>query len=368
VQLTTPKQYRFDGAVDHVDGWAFHRTRQPSAFSQRVPVLREVCQMRATRRRLDEVIEETRPDILHAHSPVLNGIPALSASRRHELPLVYEVRSLWEDAAVDWGRARYGDLRYRASRALETYVLRRADAVVAICQGLKDEILARGAEAQRVSVVPNAVDVEQFITDRQPDPELRRSLGLEGRIVLGFVGSFFSFEGLDLLLEALGPLVQRRPEVRLLLVGGGPEHDRLVAQAAALGLADTVLFTGRVPHENVGRYYDLVSIFIYPRRRMRLTDLVTPLKPLEAMAQGSIVVASDVGGHKELLVDGERGYLFEADKAGALAAKLEQVIGHQDAWPAMRAAGRRFVETERTWARVVGNYAPVYERLLAGRG
>jgi glycogen synthase len=367
-QMTTPKQYRFDGAVDQVDGWTFHRTQQPSAASQKVPVVRELCQMQATRRRLDEVIEETRPDILHAHSPVLNGVPALSAGRRHGLPVVYEMRSLWEDAAVDWGRARYGDLRYRASRALETYVLRRADAIVTICQGLRGEILQRGIPADRVTVVPNAVDVEQFRTDRKVDVGLRRSLGLEGRVVLGFIGSFFAFEGLDLLLEALGRLVRCQRDVRLLLVGGGPEEDRLKTQAATLGLNEAVVFTGRVPHEDVGRYYDLVTVFIYPRRRMRLTDLVTPLKPLEAMAQGSIVVASDVGGHRELLVDGDRGYLFEADDSESLAAKLEQIIERQQAWPAMRASGRRFVETERTWDRVVAYYAPVYERLLAGRG
>jgi PEP-CTERM/exosortase A-associated glycosyltransferase len=368
VQMTTPKQYRFDGAIDQVDGWTFHRTPQPFAAGQKMPVIREVCQMQATRRRLDEVIEETRPDILHAHSPVLNGIPALWAGRRHGLPVVYEVRSLWEDAAVDWGRARYGDLRYRASRALETYVLGRANAVVAICQGLRDEILERGIPAGRVTIVPNAVNVEQFTMDRQVDAGLQRSLDLEGRIVVGFIGSFFAFEGLDLLLEALSRLLRWRSDVKLLLVGGGPEQDRLVAQAAALGLNDAVVFTGRVPHEEVGRYYDLVTVFVYPRRRMRLTELVTPLKPLEAMAQGSIVVASDVGGHRELLVDGERGYLFRADDAEALAQKLVQVVDDQDAWPARRLAGRRFVEMERTWDRVVAYYAPIYERLSAGRG
>lgn len=366
VQMTTPKQYRFDGAVDQVDGWIFHRTPRPAAASQRLPVIREACQMRATRRRLDEVIEQTRPCILHAHSPVLNGIPALWAARRHRLPLVYEVRSLWEDAAVDWGTARQGDLRYRSTRALETHVLRRADAVVTICEGLKGDILGRGIPAAKVTVVPNAVDVEQFTMDRRVDGALARSLGLEGCVVLGFIGSFYAYEGLDLLLDGAARLLRERSDVKLLMVGGGPEKDRLVVQAAALGLKDSVVFTGRVPHDEVRRYYDLVSLFVYPRHRMRLTDLVTPLKPLEAMAQGSIVVASDVGGHKELLVDGERGYLFKADDAEALAAKLAEVIGHQEAWPAMRAAGRRFVEAERSWDRVVARYAPVYERLLTG--
>lgn len=363
VQMTTPKQYRFDGLVDEAGGWTFYRTPQPAAATQRLPVLRELAQMQRTRARLDEVIEETRPDVLHAHSPVLNGIPALRTARRHGLPLVYEVRSLWEDAAVDWGTARQGDLRYRSTRSLETYVLRHADAIVTICEGLKNDILGRGIEAGKVTVVPNAVDTERFTTERRVDAALQRSLGLEGCIVLGFIGSFYAYEGLKLLMEAMVRLFRERQGVKLLVVGGGPEKERLVAQVDRLGIGDQVVFTGRVPHEQVRRYYDLVTLFVYPRHRMRLTDLVTPLKPLEAMAQGSIVVASDVGGHRELLVDGQRGYLFKADDAGALAGKLAEVIDRQEDWPAMREAGRRYVEIERTWDAVVARYAAVYERL-----
>jgi glycogen synthase len=368
VQLTTPKQYCFNGEVDKVDGWTFHRTPLPGAATQKLPVLREIAQMNRTRRRLDEIIEETRPDIIQAHSPVLNGIPALQAARRHRLPMVYEVRSLWEDAAVDWGTARPGDLRYRATRGLETYVLRRADAVTTICEGLRHDLLGRGLPAGQVTVVPNAVDAEQFTTSRGGDDALRRELGLDGCTVLGFIGSFYAYEGLDLLVEAAARLFRRRQGVKLLMVGGGPEKERLVDQVARLDIADRVVFTGRVPHEHVRRYYDLVTLFVYPRHRMRLTDLVTPLKPLEALAQGSILVASDVGGHRELLVDGERGYLFRAGDAGALADKLAEVLDRQEDWPAMRDAGRRYVEAERTWDAAVACYAPVYDRLLNGRG
>lgn len=367
VQMTTPKQYRFDGAVDAVDGWTFYRTRHPPVATQRLPVLREVAQMHSTSRRLDEVIEETRPDILQAHSPVLNGVPALQAARRHRLPVVYEVRSLWEDAAVDWGTARPGDVRYRATRGLESYVLRRVDAVTTICEGLRADILDRGLPEGRVTVVPNAVDAVQFCRPQQADATLRQALGLDGCIVLGFIGSFYAYEGLDVLMDAAAQLFREREGIKLLMVGGGPEKERLQSQVSRLGITDRVVFTGRVPHEQVRRFYDLVTLFVYPRRRMRLTDLVTPLKPLEAMAQGAIVVASDVGGHRELLTDGERGYLFKAGDPAALARKLVDVVDRQDDWPAVRAAGRRYVEGERTWDAVVARYAPIYERLLNGK-
>jgi glycosyltransferase involved in cell wall biosynthesis len=136
---------------------------------------------------------------------------------------------------------------------------------------------------------------------------------------------------------------------------------------ARLGLADAVVFTGRVPHAEVARYYDLVDAFVYPRLSMRLTDLVTPLKPLEAMAQGRLVVASDVGGHRELIRDGETGVLFRAGDAAALARAVESLFANRDRWPALQAAGRRFVEQERNWRASVARYEAVYARAIAAR-
>jgi len=150
----------------------------------------------------------------------------------------------------------------------------------------------------------------------------------------------------------------------VLLVGGGPQDAALKAQAQALGVADKVVFTGRVPHAQVQRYYDLVDVLTYPRHSMRLTELVTPLKPLEAMAQGRLLVASDVGGHKELIRHGETGWLFEADDAQALTQAVEELLARRDQWPGLRAAGRAFVERQRNWARSIAGYREPYERLV----
>jgi glycosyltransferase involved in cell wall biosynthesis len=199
------------------------------------------------------------------------------------------------------------------------------------------------------------------------DEALARRLGLEGRLVLGFIGSFYHYEGLDLLIRAVPAIRERLPEAAVLLVGGGPEDARLRALAAELGVEDAVRFTGRVPHGEVQAYYDLVDLLVYPRRRMRLTELVTPLKPLEAMAERRLVVASDVGGHRELIRDNETGYLFAADDPAALAARVVEAAGDAARHPAIREAGRRFVETERNWAASAAAYRPVYERLAGGR-
>jgi PEP-CTERM/exosortase A-associated glycosyltransferase len=202
------------------------------------------------------------------------------------LPVVYEIRAFWEDAAVDHGTTREGSLRYRMTRALETRACQQADAVTCICEGLQQDLAGRGIPSSKITVIPNAVDPAQFTFGVPADTNLRTSLGLEDARVIGFIGSFYAYEGLDLLLAAAPAMIARDPRIRILLVGGGPEESRLRAQAAQLGLAQHVIFTGRVPHQIVNRYYSLVDVLVYARHPMRLTDLVTPLKPLEAMAQG----------------------------------------------------------------------------------
>jgi PEP-CTERM/exosortase A-associated glycosyltransferase len=363
--LTSPKQVGCEASEEDIDGWHFYRTTV-SGKTSNLPVWRELALMNQLERRLLEVAQTVRPDILHAHSPVLNAIPALRVGRRLGLPVVYEVRAFWEDAAVDHGTTSEGSLRYRLTRQLETWALRRADHVTTICEGLRSDIVARGIAAERVTVIPNAVDIESFAVGGQADQALKTKLGLAGTTVIGFIGSFYAYEGLDLLLDSLPRIVSQLPDIRVLLVGGGPQEAALKAQARSLGLEDKVVFTGRVPHQEVQRYYDLVDVLAYPRHSMRLTELVTPLKPLEAMAQGRVLVASDVGGHKELIEDGKTGVLFRAGNAESLGDAIIRLLAERDRWPAIRAAGRKFVEEERNWRSSVARYQAVYERLTHG--
>ncbi|MCI1193130.1 glycosyltransferase, exosortase A system-associated [Calidifontimicrobium sp. SYSU G02091] len=361
--VTSPKHTATRDSEETVDGWHFYRTLVP-ASGKKLPGLGEVELMRQFERRLRAVAQMVEPEIIHAHSPVLNAIPALRVGKELGIPVVYEVRAFWEDAAVDHGTTTEGSLRYRLSQGMETYALRRAAHVFTICEGLRGDIVGRGIAPDKVTVIPNAVDIEKFEPSGTPDEALKAQLGLRGATVLGFIGSFYAYEGLDLLLAALPQMLAQRPDVRVLLVGGGPQEAALKAQAKQLGLADRVVFTGRVPHEEVGRYYDLVDVLCYPRHSMRLTELVTPLKPLEAMAQGRLLVASDVGGHRELIRHGETGVLFRAGSAEALAQALLELLAQRERWPRLRAEGRRFVEAERNWARSVARYDAPYQSLM----
>lgn len=364
--VTSPKQGVSSVAEETVDGLSFFRTPPAQGTGVNWPVMGEWQLMRALEARIEEVANQIKPDIIHAHSPVLNAMPALSVGCKLEIPVVYEIRAFWEDAAVDHGTTREGSLRYRLTRALETSAIRRANHVFTICEGLRADIVARGIAASHVTVIPNAVDVETFQLAQPADPALQEKWGLKGRTVIGFIGSFYAYEGLDLLVAALPDVIKARPNACLLLVGGGPQDAALKAQVQSLGLAQHVIFTGRVPHAEVNRYYDLIDMLAYPRHSMRLTELVTPLKPLEAMAQGHLFVASDVGGHKELVEHGKNGWLFKADDRAALSQAIVDMLAHPERWPLMKANGREFVESVRNWRNSVANYQAPYESILDG--
>lgn len=362
--LTGPKQGATLANEEQVEDWHFFRTLPPGGILEGIPGLAEIELMGEITYRIEQVVKRIRPHVLHAHSPVLNAIPALRVGRRLDIPVVYEVRASWEDAAVNHGTTHEGSLRYRLSRALETWALKRADAVTTICEGLRDEIAGRGITPEKITVIPNAVDLDEFSAGGVPDLELKQQLGLQDALVLGFIGSFYAYEGLALLLRAVPAILAELPTVRILLVGGGYQEAELKRLVSDLGIAKQVIFAGRVPHDQVQRYYDLIDVLVYPRLSIRLTELVTPLKPLEAMAQGRLLVASDVGGHRELIRSGETGILFKAGDVGALVAAVLDLVRHPERWHALKSAARGFVEGERNWRTSVAGYRKVYGSLV----
>ena len=313
-----------------------------------------------TKKSISALVREKSVNLIHAHSPCLNGLAAL----RHGIPLIYEMRSSWEDAAVSTGATKEGSLRYRLSKALETYVVRRADAVVVICDGLKRELLERGVAEDKITVVPNALPPEMFDL---PDPasvaEVRERYGLGGARIIGFFGSFFEWEGVDELVKTLPLIVKVVPDAHLLLAGGGRQDDTLRRLVIELDLESQVTFVGRVTHSDVKALYGAVDVMAFPRVSHRLTDMVTPIKPLEAMAQGAVVVASDVGGHKELIRDTDTGILYPAGDREALASTIVKILRSPDVFGEMRERAREYVEMERQWSVVANRYLPVYEAL-----
>ncbi|MEL0253378.1 MAG: TIGR04063 family PEP-CTERM/XrtA system glycosyltransferase [Novosphingobium sp.] len=349
------------GGSETVDDLTFYRTPgQPGTL----PLVREWSEVAALAERIVAVAQGWRPDVLHAHSPALCGLAAVRAGRKLGIPVVYEIRAFWEDAAVGNGTGREGSAKYWLTRVLENDVVAAADRVVTICEGLRADLVARGFAREKISIMPNGVDMQMFGEALPRDAALAQDLGLGEGPVIGFLGSFYPYEGLDDLIAAMPAIVAAVPDARLLMVGGGPAEAALRAQAEASPVAQAIRFVGRVPHHEVDRYYSLVDVVCYPRKGMRLTDLVTPLKPLEAMAQGKLVSASAVGGHRELIEDGVTGTLFAPDDPAALASALSGLLSDRSGWDQRRDTARRFVREHHDWALNVRRYDPVYQALI----
>jgi glycogen synthase len=347
-------------AMEVVDGLTFYRTEAVRPALSPIGEWREIS---ALAHRIDSVAASFKPDLIHAHSPVLTALAALKSNTCGKTPLLYEIRAFWEDAAVGNGTGSEGSLKYRLTKILETWAVRRADGVAVICDGLQQDLLGRGIVADKIMVSPNGVDLELFGDPTRPDSELIDQWGLAGADVIGFIGSFYDYEGLDDLIAAMPMLVAARPKAQLVLVGGGPMEAALKAQAKASVASDRIHFMGRVPHTEVERFYSVIEILVYPRKKMRLTDLVTPLKPLEAMAQLKLVAASDVGGHRELIEDGVTGTLFAPDDPKSLADSVAALFEAREKWDERRKTARKFVEQDRNWSSNISRYEPVYRKL-----
>jgi PEP-CTERM/exosortase A-associated glycosyltransferase len=365
IHVTSAKQGPTKESLETIDGIDFYRTPLSRNPLFRGSALSQWAVVTTLRKRLQGLMHAERPALVHVHSPCLNALAAIPITRRLDVPVIYEVRSLWEDAAVDSGACSEGDLRYRTSRMLETRVVRRVDHAITICEGLRAELLSRGVPRDKTTVVPNSVDLDRFNRTTPPDAADAARLGLTPGKTIGFVGSFFTFEGLDVLLRALPAIRARDPLVRVLLVGDGPDALRLRDLARDLGIEGVVIFIGRVPHADVERLYALMDILVYPRVSKRITELVTPLKPLEAMAQGKLVIASDVGGHREMVFPDQNGILFKAGDPQSLAETCIQLIKQPQRWDTLRKNGRNYVNEARSWANNVQIYEELYHRLLA---
>jgi glycogen(starch) synthase len=358
--ITSPKHGAATADVEDIDGMKIYRTLK-TGFGD-TPFLREIRLMKALQERIEDVACLEKPDIIHAHSPSLNGVASLRAARRHGIPVVYEVRAFWEDAAVDHGTFCEGSLKYRISRFVESRLFQKADALFTICGGLRDEIISRGIAADKITVVPNCVDASSF-SPADYDEGIADKYGLKEKTVFGFLGSLYHYEGIDLLLDSFKKVLPGEPKTKLLLVGDGPERDALHRKAGEMGLLGHVTFTGKVPHEEVIRYYSVMNALIYPRKKMRLTDLVTPLKPLEAMAMGKVVVGSDVGGIREFISHNENGFLFKAGDSDDLALILTDLAAGRKNTIAVSKAAAETVLLRHKWESAVKYYLPVYNNV-----
>jgi PEP-CTERM/exosortase A-associated glycosyltransferase len=346
---------------EEIGGFRYYRTGALRRGS--LPFEMELRLMRRLTRRIEEVANIEKPDLLHAHSPVLNVLPALWAGRKLGIPVVYEIRAFWEDAAVDHKTYSQDSLKYKMVRSMETWACQHAAQVAVLCNGLKGDLVQRGIEAEKLTVVFNGINPEDF-RPCDPNVEFARSRRIMGKKVLGFIGSFYRYEGLDLLVKAFAKLAATRDDLVLLLVGGGEMEGELRDQIEQMQLQGRVILPGRISHDKIPGVYSLIDILVYPRYSMRLTELVTPLKPLEAMAMRKPVVGSDIGGHRELIREEFTGLLFKPGDIFALVGTLERLLDDPGLRSKLATQGNDWVRQNHTWEKTTSVYSALYSKAL----
>lgn len=368
--LTSPSQAplgELDGErSEYIDGVRYFRScsnllpptkevKDDSAFRSALRVAQNTTMLFMALR----IVRKYKPAVIHAHSPFTCGLVGDTVGRITGTPVIYEVRGIWEGSHAARRKAAEKMVRYRAVRLFENIALRGATRVCAIGESLADEVASRGIPRESMLIVPNGVNVTTF-KPGDPSPELRAKLNLNDAIVTGYIGSFFTFEGLDLMVEAMGKLADEFPKLKLLFVGGGELRKTLESMAAERGIADRIIFTGRVPHEEVPEYYRLCDIFILPRRDAERLRFVTPLKPMEIMAMQKPVIASNIDSHKEMVIDGENGLLFQRDNADDLADTWRKLLQSEELRHDIGRRARKWVEQNRDWMVLADRYVDAY--------
>jgi PEP-CTERM/exosortase A-associated glycosyltransferase len=366
VVLTGPLHNLDDPAAAEIDLDTVHYFRVPNhsgifwqAIRRRWPLFREAAVVLLLEKRIRSLLLSGNIDVVHAHSPALCGLAAARVARERHLPFVYEIRSFWEDGMAQSPSS----LRYRLARSLETYIVMRADAVVGIAEPILKDLASRGVPESRLFLVPNGVDAARF-TPRQRDAALAVQLGVRKVPTLGFLGTLFPWEGVPWLVRAAAALRSRGLHFKLLIVGDGAQAESIQAAIRQESAQDFVSYLGRVPHQEVERYYSVMDVLVYPRPSMRLTELVTPLKPLEAMALGKAILGSGVGGIR-LLIDPEvTGLLFEPGNMEDFCNQAARLLLDDGLRQALGERARTKVCEEKDWKSITSRYASVYETAI----
>jgi PEP-CTERM/exosortase A-associated glycosyltransferase len=314
--------------------------------------------------RATTLVAELKPAIIHAASSNWNGIVGNCLAKEAGVPSIYEVRGLWEVTARSREPGYEFTLRHRLSVALEAQACIEASHVFALTRALKEELIRRGVAGEKITLLPNCVDVDRFLP-RERDTELEAELGLTGKTVIGYVGSLLDYEGLNLLMSAGTELSANRSDFHILIVGGGAESENLVKQVAALGIESVVTFTGRVPHADVERYYSLIDIAPFPRLALPVCEMVSPLKPFEAMAMEKACVVSSVDALTEIVQDGVTGRVFEKNSVADFAKVLTELLDNPAQIREYGVTSRKWVEENRTWERNAKIVHDTYEQLLS---
>jgi len=303
-----------------------------------------------------------KPDIIHSHSSHNVAFPAYLIAKSNRLPFIYEMRGLWEETSVVKGIFNKNSLRYKYNKFMETYLARNAQKTIVISEALREEMQLRGVLTNKISVVPNGAS-ETFYS-KEATNSLRERYQIDRNIVLGYIGSVNVYESLDMLVRAVAEISKKCNNVKGMIVGNGPDLDNLIKLSIKLGIRDRMIFTGAVSPQSIAPYYSLIDIFLITRHIGKEVEVVTPLKPYEAMAACRCLLMSDLPAHFEIVNDGETGFFHRAGDFADLVAKCDFLIKSDCVRQKIGENAKIWILRNRLWKHVTLRYQNHYNELM----
>ncbi len=313
---------------------------------------------------IEKKFAKEKPFIIHAASNFYNGLAAVYAAKKLGIKSIYEIRGLWEITRISREPKFQNTEMFELNKKMETEAAKNADVVITITEALKTEIIQRGVEERKIHVIPNGVDTNRFIPLKR-DETLADELNIKDKIVIGYIGSIVQYEGLEYLVEAVKILVNKNiRNLVVLIVGDGAVLEEIQELVKSYNLSEYFNFTGRVPHEEVEKYYSIVDIAPFPRKGLPVTEMVSPLKPFEAMAMEKAVISSDVEALKEIVNDGYNGLTFKKDDIVDFSNNLEKLIRDKNLRIKLGKQARNWVIENRDWKILAQKVNDIYQSIL----
>ncbi len=310
------------------------------------------------------IIRKEAPGIIHAASGYKGyelATMAETLSRHFSIPWIYEVRSFHEHTWTNDHFQAETSIHTKLRMDKENSLMQKADHVVTISESMKEAIIKRGIPEKKITVVPNAVDTSYF-KPKKKSTKLINSLGLKSKSVIGYISNMSYREGHDVLIKAFKTISKEVTDAILLLVGSGRERENLEKLVNELGLEEKVIFTGNVDHSSIKEYYALIDLFVVPRRRDFAADLVTPLKPYEAMGMKIPLLMSDRAALKEIIGE-DRGFIFKTEDEEDLANVAISCLNDPSECKRRANIAHEWLIANRTWEMNAEIYKQLYHNL-----
>ena len=360
--VTSLKQGKTEKDIELINNISMHRTFFIKKFIFKNQYFKNLNEILQFKKKIENTIESFNPDIIHIHSPILNALATLYIAKKRKIPIVYEIRAFWEDAAVSHHKTKKYSFRYQITKKIETRISHLSNSVVTICNGLKEDIVGRGVSNHKIHIVPNGINMS---TKKNTNKNvLLENLNLRNNIILGYVGSLYQYEGIVNLVENFQFLLKNISNLKLIIIGDGPEKESIKKAIQKHKLYDKVILMGTVNHDEISLFYSLFDICVFPRIKMRLTELVTPLKPIEAMSFEVPVIASEVNGHKEIIKNNETGLLYNYESKNDLLNKIKILINNDDLRNNLILNAKNYILKERNWKKNINKYKQIYESII----